>query len=740
MPPTSVAPETTTTPSTDTQSTSPVTPPKVEPMAAMIPPQVLPSHHAPHTHAARPLSSPHQEVTGLNKSLAEKIGEPAATSATLGGAGSPPTPPSHPTIDTTVSSPDNKKGGFGFKTLIAIIVFVLTVGGAGAAYYLNTQSQDNRQQAYLPDWEDVGEGQSRQICGGSSANDIQENQGLLIQVQESPMCGKLQGRTGNNSISNYSATYKVINTSDHEVEITYKKHSNYCPEKPYGTDGDNPGCHDNEQVETATARLNSGGNGDSSSVTVTVNNTPASCGSWQTDLNITKIVVYKKGTNEVIKTINEAENDSCIKSNDVEGWTMCQTGNSCAQGGATSSCDSITTSADAVTVGENITVKLNGTNNKDYQLFYAPEQQNYCGTPSPFTGIPATNAVNGEFTWNTAGLAPGKYHISGIAHGNDGSHCSANPSGSCGTAFKECKQCGKTITINPPPQVAASCDTITVAETAVVGQPVSIQLSGTNVNQYRLFYASEQQDYCPTNGINAFTEISTGNATGTFSWDTTGLPEGSYYIAATAQLANGTSCSANPSGACGTAFTECKNCGKKITLTNPPTPEVGMCVNLCGVASGNEDIADMSRCGTSGGLLSTPKFDEYLHLKCAVKGNVGSVSIMLTRPGFPPEKINSNNNLTAVYKINAAGTYSATCSVTKPAVNNSPVTQPDTTSPTSACENAGGTCRVGSNCRTGTALVAGVSCPSLGTSRGQLCCKDTTGVNPPSDSDNSSRF
>lgn len=127
--------------------------------AAVVPPKVLPSHAAPHTHAhhpaapsLRPATAPHTDISSLSESLAQKINptDEKSVGNSLGGS-VPPTPPNADNNSNNdqaaPTSETPKKKGFPLKTVLAALVLALVVIGGGATYWLSQTSQDIRQQA-----------------------------------------------------------------------------------------------------------------------------------------------------------------------------------------------------------------------------------------------------------------------------------------------------------------------------------------------------------------------------------------------------------------------------------------------------------------------------------------------------------------------------------------------------------------------------------------------------------------
>jgi len=417
---------------------------------------------------------------------------------TVATAATPPSlnvsskPDSVPNNGQGLNDNSGKRNPLGWKGIAGVVVLLLMVIGGVAAYYLQTQNQDTRNQAFYPDWGSSNtEGQNKTICDGSdSSKNIANGAGLNIKIVESPSCPAITAPNGRNPITNYSATYTLTNESDYDLEITYKKFSNYCKE-PYSVDNQgHPGCFTetlNEQVV-----LNLGHDDNNMRTDITIPGQGGICGSWQTDLNIIQIKVKENGN--VIKTLTE-DGNSCLIGTDVDGWTMCQTGqtdnnptdpNSCelATTPQASSCDSLSGPGNILVGGQGLFTGK-GKNVSDLKLYYATQGSSTWTEVTNNNAQPACSGENCEekFTWAASSLPAGSYTFALNAMGTDGKNWSgnpnctaANPAGCAG--FLPASSCTTTTTITaqvptptptnpaqptatptspPPPPVGAMC-------------------------------------------------------------------------------------------------------------------------------------------------------------------------------------------------------------------------------------------------------------------------------------------
>ncbi len=723
----------------------------VQPQAAMMPPKVLPSHSAPSTLGARPMNAPHQDIESLNKTLADKI-NPQATPTLSDSipAGTPPmTPTEQPTVDTSVTPPP-KKGGFNGKILIAIGLFLLTLIGGGTAYYLQTQNQDTRQRASYFQWDGkIG------------------TTGLEIDVPDKSSLEK--GYLNNGQYSGYKPASTNVSDPNTYYDVSKSETVNFSVplknthEEPRGSkyrffvykiNEANEGGQwvaVNQDWAKSEQEIYNIHNADKNNPSTGTRQSQVYDGGWQ-NFSIPsgqsgKIEgSWKPGNNDcgvyqLDVFVDDGSGDASLNNyNNIVGAGFIRVKGCTAP--VQASCNMIDV-ADTVTLGSSVTVKVSGTNINTYDLYYAPVQANYC-TTTVWKPV-ATGVASGEFSWNTAGLTAGKYIISGNAHGANDFHCSSNPSGACGTAFKECKQCGKEVTIVAP-EAPGACNNITAPDSVTQGDKVTIKVNGTNLLTSKMYYSPTQASYCPVNGVNPWVEIDAGSITkGEFVWDTANIAPGSYYVAATAQLSATKWCSANPSIAqCASGFEACGQCGKPITIVKKPdTPVGGMCLNLCGVASPTAN-ADFSGCPAGGGKVGTAKLNEYVHFKCNYSGSVGTVSISVSKDGgaFTPLTATQNGSaFTASYRIPSAGTYAARCDVTSASTTGSTTTTPPTTSggtttqpsineQKKACQDSGGQCNIGSCARYQTP-VNNVSCPNTIDGKSMICCKDNPDASLP---------
>jgi hypothetical protein len=631
----------------------------------VVPPKVLPSHGTPQSSIPKTVTTPHQDIDNLQQSLADKIGTSAAQESVQTPSDQPPTPTA-PTLDTPVTPPP-KRSGFTGKNLLAIVFFLVIVVGGGVAYYLQQQNQDVRQQAAYYDNAKTSSGLVVKVTSAPNSSSASKYKPASSNVSDpNSYYDQSKGETVSFTVPVQNEKDSTVNDK-HEL-LVFKidealvngtwvrvdENSQFSEEQIYnihkGSDDKFQGTKQTFKYATGWKDFSVNG-GQSTEITGTWQPGPTDCGMYQVDMQI-----------------DTAPQDKIV------GVGMIRVKNcQAAPPPVQVSCDSISI-PDNITAGSTIEVGLTGKGVESFGLHYAPTRQDYCpaNTWQTLQGvIPAVENVGAKYSWNTAGLAPGKYYVAATSKFTNGTNCSANPSGACGTQFGECKQCGKEVTIVAA-ETPGACNNITLPDSVTQGDSVAISVNATNFITSKVYYARQQASYCPVNGVNPWTEIvNTVPSRGDFTWDTTSIAPGDYYIAANVQLTQTKWCSANPSIAqCASGFEACTQCGKPITVkpkpVNPPPPTGGMCLNLCGVAS-TTPSNDYSACAANGNKVGTPTINGYLNFKCKYTGTVSSGQISISKDGGSYQNLTTTydgSGYVARYQIPSAGTYAARCDIT----------------------------------------------------------------------------
>lgn len=313
------------------------------------------------------------------------------------------------------------------------------------------------------------------------------------------------------------------------------------------------------------------------------------------------------------------------------------------------SCDSLTGPTTG-TVGDVLAFNLKTTNVTVSSLHYTTTKVNYCpvsGT-TPWGEI-TKSATTGVFTWNTAGLAPGTYYITAMAKLSSTKTCCTNlltdqyPSG-----FENCQQCGKTITLTAPPvtpPTPGACNAECYSDGGCTQNAT---------NTMRCWGASTTETLrCRDNR---------------YPTEPTCQPPAPPQVGCNELCSSDQECEQYEGKEIRCLQTaegdhRCRNTAYPSQSSCAPPVTGGMCVGLCAVASTSGSAADMSQCST-GGFLSRPKLNEYLHMKCNATGSYSQVNVWVQAESTGTRtKVNTGNELTGVYKIAAADTYSFGCEI-----------------------------------------------------------------------------
>ena len=678
-----------TTPSEKIPTTPSVVPPISAISTPVLPPQVLPSHSAPATHAARPLSAPHQDIAGLHKTLADKVGAqsssptPDSLSSTMtGGVGMPPSP-IQPTIDTPVAPPP-KKGGMG-KVIIALALFLVAVVGASAAYYLSTQNQDTRQRAF------TSTTQPTKLCNFLDIRGINENNSCPSLTSSAQMC---ENPSGTNNVSSYKNTYTLKNTIDKKIKLTVKVSSNSCPEG-YGVKtslGEGGACWracfgdqdpNTPQVGSEPTREITLNPDQEQSIEISADSliTGQACGSMQLDLFLLKAVaVNDNGSDGEVLYDKAGQNVSqCgnVDASGLLGWGFCQTGNQCSPPQTTTK------------VSGGVRCYAGGKRYAVQGVSVSVDEKNFTTGSNGFytsDGIAANKMVAARLT------LPDTFNIQEL----DGNN---NPTGAVMQASKS-----NLTKLNPnnPSHVinayngCAESATPNFMQENCGGVTAERQAQCTNAPMKDGFKAPGSYEYCSLQGGK---DVRGGFDFAIYNCVTpppTTTPQAACNEACdptsnncTQNATNTMSCVSTPNGEhrCrDTRFPTQENCQAPAT----PPPTGAMCMNLCGVANARatSSTSDFAQCPAGGGKIGPePKVGDYIHFRCATRGVSSSVVITVTKDGAPVTGITTVNNggigYIAHYQVTGPGVIAAKCVVTPqtpgtytPPVSDIPVTLP----------------------------------------------------------------
>ena len=632
------------------------TPPKNTPTTPsvtsvpVLPPQVLPSHSAPAAHAARPLSAPHQDIAGLHKTLADKVGSQTSnvspdsiSSNTTGGAGMPPSP-IQPTIDTQVTPPPPKKGGMG-KVLIALALFLVTVLGAGAAYYLNTQNQDTRQKAAYYDNSEIKSGLSVTITSqpNSSADSYyrpassdlsdsskyyDQSKGERVEftvpvrnLKDAPISDKHQ-----------LLAFKIDTATVNGQEVPITENSPYSEQQIYDI---HKGSDDRFNGTKQTLKYSSGWQDftvqpdEQKMISGSWTPTAADCGMYQLDMQI------ESATGDQIVGVGMIRVKNC-----QQAQTKVSGGVTCYAGGKRYAVQGVSVSVDE----KNFTTGSNG--------FYTSD------------GIAANKMVAARLT------LPDTFNIQEL----DGNN---NPTGAVMQASKS-----NLTKLNPnnPSHVinayngCAESATPNFMQENCGGVTAERQAQCTNAPMKDGFKAPGSYEYCSLQGgkdvrggfdfaiYNCVTPPPTTTPPAACNEACSPLTNN-----CTQNATNTMSCISTPTGEhrCrDTRFPSQANCQAPVT----PPPTGAMCMNLCGVASTTSSLTDFASCPTNGGKVGTPAINGYINFKCDYRGVISKAVISVSKDGGAyqeiPTSFQSNGFYSASYKILEQGTYAARCDIT----------------------------------------------------------------------------
>ena len=174
----------------------------------------------------------------------------------------------------------------------------------------------------------------------------------------------------------------------------------------------------------------------------------------------------------------------------------------------------------SITAGQNVSIQWTASKvltGSTVCLCYDPDTVwNGNETWIEINNAPAANG-NGSYSWDTAGMPSGKYYIAGYVWSN------GKPTYSHLT---------QPITIQGPAPATFSLTSPT-SGTISAGQAVSIQWTAGNVSDGSKIALCYDTDSI-WNGNEHWIEVdqaAAANGTGSYSWDTTGMPSGKYYVA-----------------------------------------------------------------------------------------------------------------------------------------------------------------------------------------------------------------
>jgi hypothetical protein len=173
------------------------------------------------------------------------------------------------------------------KKIFGLLGFLILLISIPLALFLVKQNQDTRQHAatFQP-------GGTTDSCGL-----------IQVSVAESPVCPNVADVSGGNlnpkdppatnNVSSYTTTYTLRNTDTQKHSVKYEKMAYFC-NSAYGVPGKDlvdgteyPYCIDNPKVEDVTVSIDPG---TTQTIQVVVKNpNNATCGTFQTDFNITAV-------------------------------------------------------------------------------------------------------------------------------------------------------------------------------------------------------------------------------------------------------------------------------------------------------------------------------------------------------------------------------------------------------------------------------------------------------------------
>ena len=730
-----------TTPSEKIPTTPSVVPPISAISTPVLPPQVLPSHSAPATHAARPLSAPHQDIAGLHKTLADKVGAqsssptPDSLSSTMtGGVGMPPSP-IQPTIDTPVAPPP-KKGGMG-KVIIALALFLVAVVGASAAYYLSTQNQDTRQRAF------TSTTQPTKLCNFLDIRGINENNSCPSLTSSAQMC---ENPSGTNNVSSYKNTYTLKNTIDKKIKLTVKVSSNSCPEG-YGVKtslGEGGACWracfgdqdpNTPQVGSEPTREITLNPDQEQSIEISADSliTGQACGSMQLDLFLLKAVaVNDNGSDGEVLYDKAGQNVSqCgnVDASGLLGWGFCQTGNQCSPPQTTTK------------VSGGVRCYAGGKRYAVQGVSVSVDEKNFTTGSNGFytsDGIAANKMVAARLT------LPDTFNIQEL----DGNN---NPTGAVMQASKS-----NLTKLNPnnPSHVinayngCAESATPNFMQENCGGVTAERQAQCTNAPMKDGFKAPGSYEYCSLQGGK---DVRGGFDFAIYNCVTpppTTTPQAACNEACdptsnncTQNATNTMSCVSTPNGEhrCrDTRFPTQENCQAPAT----PPPTGAMCMNLCGVANARatSSTSDFAQCPAGGGPVGTTqiKVGDYIHFKCQYR-NATSVKILLVNEDGATVDLNAqlstiDSTYKASYRVKKAGSVSARCEVRGIEAGNPPNNPPPNVSD-DVCKAIGGNCNLQSGTSGGCARYqtprTDIACGPSIENIPRVCCVNSTTAPPP---------
>ncbi len=166
------------------------------------------------------------------------------------------------------------KKGLSFKTLIAVVIMFVTIIGGGAAYYLSTQSQDIRQQAYDPGkicTTNGGKTDTGVLCSslGESQCAVHAGSGCSWDGASKCFCGSGGSSSGGSNIISKTCgnSPQICNTGTADGKIAVSE----CREDGYTGNECRIGCGSHQ------VNVPAGG-------CVGVGITKPACGRWQVDV------------------------------------------------------------------------------------------------------------------------------------------------------------------------------------------------------------------------------------------------------------------------------------------------------------------------------------------------------------------------------------------------------------------------------------------------------------------------
>ncbi len=277
--------------------------------------------------------------------------------------------------------------------------------------------------------------------------------------------------------------------------------------------------------------------------------------------------------------------------------------------------------------------------------------------PTPTGGTPITNLENvgaGTFSWDTSGLGPGVYYINGSVYDSIGQIAESN----CNNSFE--------IIVDSPPSFYITNPGSTPGEQYAQGTVVPISWAASDDNPWPATGLIVNITYGPT--PTGGTPIANNQDVATiFSWDTTGVPAGTYYINASVWDSRGQ-----------TTFTNSNNSFEIIIVDLPPKLYITNPGSTPGETYGQ-------------GSLITVSWAAYDESPWPSAGNIVNVSYGPTAAGGTP-LVNDQDvttsyswDTTAVplgfYYINAS-VYDSSGNLAFASSNNSfEITTPDSTPP-----------------------------------------------------------